>query len=421
VSNGRRRGIAAVAITLMTALVTLLAALLRRPSPAPTPPTTLAPVAQAQPSANGSGPRRGAGRWFALLLALLSGTLTAALTLDYDVSLYLKILVGTATVAITAFGVRGPRFRYPAAALVVFGPSLVLGLAMVFTAILLTADPEDGDISVLVVSALCAITVVAAIAWSLSTWHVGAWLEPTALVVTAALLGGISLLGLYSAGTTIARADVDGSGELFLSAPRTDATLEVYAPVPETPDPYVRFTITATRPVRWALVLTGAAMIRGDTLGGDRVAVSDGAPQVLTGELRTRTAEFHAHLRAPIATRSASRAVVTFPGYRSGFVSDPRSGDIAYVPRKLHITLDAGRLSGLETVTQVSPPLTGAGHLTWEADDRLDQVSYSTFDQGADDVARNKLFAVAIFLGTAAACLISAMQSVLNRRRPITE
>jgi hypothetical protein len=416
--------VVALIIAVITALVT---ALLRRParlpsaSRAPSAPEMPALVTgQLTPKRRES--RRGAGRWFVLLLALVSGTLTAILTFDYDAPPYATILVGTATVAINAFGMRGPRFRYHATALLIFGMSLVLGLAMVFSTILLTADPQDGDIYVLVVSAVCVITVVGAIAWSLSTWHVGTWLEPTALVITAVLLGGVSLLGLYSAGTTLEPVWASGSGELYLSAPDADTTFTVQSLIPGDPSgPYMGITITATRPVRWALVLTGAAMIRTDTIGGDRVTVSDGSPQVVTGELRDGTAEFHARLLAPIAAHSASRTTVMFPGYGRGFEGRPRSGESTHTPRTLRVTLDVGLLLGLETVTQANPPLANPLRLEWQADDWLGPVSYSTFDQGADDVARNKLFAVAIFLGTAAACLISAMQSVLNRRRPITE
>lgn len=444
-SSGRRSGVAAFAVLLIAVLVSLV----RRSRPAQPagwrPPESISTPEAETPQPSQDRPRRSRARWLLVLLALAAGAWSAVRITDFGSPPHLQLAIGTATIVISAFCLRGPFPRYGAPVYVLLALCVAVGISLVLANILISADPEDGDIYLLVISALCAIVGVAAIAWCLSTWNVRrAVVEPAALVVTAVLLGGISLLGLYSAGTTIEPADVYGSGSLYLSRANLDAELDVSSPNPEYRDIGVRFVVTTSkpaggRPARWALVLTGAARIRADTINRDDVTVREGRgnedasfppdrpPQVVEGSLQQGRAEFSARLLSPIAARSASRTAVTFPSYgagtRYGLDEDERAlleaGDrpITRPPRSLHVALDAGSLFGLQTVTQADPPLENPHQLTWQADDQLGQVSYATFDQSADDIARNKLFAVAIFLGTAAACLISAMQSILARSR----
>jgi hypothetical protein len=291
----------------------------------------------------------------------------------------------------------------------------------------LSSDPADGAIYLLVVSALCAITAVGAIAWLASTWHVGGdLLEPVALVVTAAVLGGVSLIGLYSAGTAIDSAEVYGSGDLYLSVPDVDAELDVSTLRPEwdRDGAFPEFVIKrAEGRTLGARRHRGGQTPRrhGRRRSHHRARIDrpdppnfDDAPQVLSGPLRDGRARFSARLRAPIAARSASRAAVTFPRYGAGSedgldgvrgsLLTSGTGAKVYSPGSLHIALEAGFVFGLETVTQADPPLVDPRHLTWESDFGLGSVSY-------------KLFTVAIFLGTAQACLISAMQLVISGRR----
>lgn len=52
----------------------------------------------------------------------------------------------------------------------------------------------------------------------------------------------------------------------------------------------------------------------------------------------------------------------------------------------------------------------------WGTEDVLNPVAFVLFDQQAEDRARNQLFVIAILLGTAASCVVAALQSALRLR-----
>jgi hypothetical protein len=401
-----------------------------------------------QPVAKPAGPQPpGPSRWLVLILALAGAAALIWLSADlyYRPSAYAALAAATAV--LSAIGLRGPRRRYG-----VFGSILLMAcgtfaVISLIMAVIFNSDSDDGSLYSLLLLALCATASLAVVAWMMSTWGIlGRRLEPVALVVVASVLAGMSLLGIYSAGTTIESEPRVGSGTLYVSVPNLEMNLEVsasaaYPTIPGEGGPLLRFIIDISPPtsgnaVRWALILTGEAKILPNTLRGTGTSVRDetlaessfdsGQVQVVSGILHNGVATFTADAEAPLAVRSASRTAVSFPRYGTGnsqisqqrrALLSPAIGLDQFAPSALAVTLDAGSVAPLETLSQANPSPTTLGRLRWQAKDQLESVSYVTFNQRADDVARNKLFAVAVFLSTAAACLVSAMQSALHMRR----
>ena len=190
------------------------------------------------------------------------------------------------------------------------------------------------------------------------------------------------------------------------------------------------------RSVRWAVILTGAARLSADyrwglDIGDVQTVTWPGRPQaqVFAGTATGFGAtEFGGYAGAPWAVASASRAAVSTPS----FVADLAPGALgvdgqAVVARALgtqpqrpahaSIVFDGGELGPLRSMSGASPSPAAPGTPRWTATGVLPDISYVVFDQSADDAARNGLFVVAILLGTATACGVGAMQSLLHSRK----
>jgi hypothetical protein len=128
----------------------------------------------------------------------------------------------------------------------------------------------------------------------------------------------------------------------------------------------------------------------------------------------------------PWAVASASRIAVALPSFDTQGVGDLFPATIATMtkalgaapqqPERFTVNYTGGRLiRPLETLTSAFPAPTDPDNLAWASTAGLRGVTYVIFDQAADDAARNRLFVVAILLGTAAAKGCPAMTGTLDR------
>ena len=246
----------------------------------------------------------------------------------------------------------------------------------------------------------------------------------------------VSLLGLDSLITPIRPMSTTGGAALYVADPDVElhftisANGEYAGDEPDRAGPYVTATIY-TEPgtsTRWALVLTGAARLTAHhaTTDGTRLETYP-TGQVLSGVANEHKAGgFGGYTLSRWSATSAARTTVSLPTFGNGPVADLDAADERVLtralgaeprqPEGLDIVFDGGNLGLLRSLTSASPaPRDG---LVWQSRDKLERVTYVIFDQGRDDAAQAGLFVLAILLGTAAACLVGAMQALVHVRTP---
>ncbi|HKS46472.1 MAG TPA: hypothetical protein VJT49_15445 [Amycolatopsis sp.] len=405
----------------------------RRPEP-PSPPRAPQPAPEPATTRVGRSGRATAGLVLADLVAL-GASLLAAYRMREELAGVFSLL----TVLISAIGLRGPVRRSRLPATILFTLTGFAAVLFVELLLLLALDNID-DVTFLLLETMIGLSVIGVAGWLTATWSSSRYLEPVALVLAAALLGGLSLAGLRSLTAPIVSAPTEGGATLYVSDPsvplswQVQAAAERFLPGQEPSGPMTSMAVTTEpgRTVRWVMVLSGAARLDsqvrwGFDTGLVRMITLPGRQQAVIGTTSGFGAtEFGGYTQAPWAVTTASRAAVWLPFFASQPPStlseDVRSaltdalGTAPQRPARLGIEFHGGDLGPLRTLTSASPPSADPGQLIWKAPGALRAVTYVIFDQSADDVARNGLFVVAILLGTAAASLLAAMQALVHPR-----
>lgn len=350
---------------------------------------------------------------------------------------------GLLAVGLSAVGLRGPSRRSGLLAMTLF--VLVGGAAL-----LLLTDAWMGGLGAVgylfdlfdIVSWLLRITigisVIAVGGWLTATWSSNRCIEPVALTLAAAVLCASSLTGLNLITASMVSPPITGKAALYVSDPTvplrwqsgTDAryaTLERQGAAGTTFLSHIT-PLEGAPSIRWAIVLTGSARL--DPSLSDVHLIDTPKHQIVTGASGAEddaVSGFFGRTQKPWVAASASRIVVSLPRFST---PEPSRLDVKLhaaltevlkspprQPAHVEIEFDGGGLGPMLTLTSASPPSAILGRPHWTATNELRPVTYAIFDQSAEDASRNGLFVVAILLGTAAASLVGAMQTIIQRGR----
>jgi hypothetical protein len=354
--------------------------------------------------------------------------------------------LAVASLILFGFLLRGPQVRYGRIVVIVSCVGAGLAIALGLTAaveLALTVDP----IQLLILGAVG----LAALGFSLflfATWAPGwPYVEPMALAVLAVFVGAVSLTGLRILSSPLDEPTPVGYGELYVQGHTHGPISLVVATSPQNEDRSVSLDIEnlSRSPARWALLLAADArldhLILDSGVNERRFAVPIGADvagfwgaQLFWG--RTAPGDFDeisGNAVTSYAAASVSRTAVVLPSYGPGYPPGPDAASAAIIRRVLggqpaqpsswhpDITVDAGPLDLLSTVTQARPPLADPTWLRWNSHG-ITFVSFATLNQHADDIVRNYFFALATLVGVAGAGLLAGVQAAVHiaahRERP---
>ncbi|SEC66549.1 hypothetical protein SAMN04489727_4603 [Amycolatopsis tolypomycina] len=437
--SGRHRRLGLV-VVLSAVLGALLGRLLTtRPQGGALHPGAAASVTTADVpvTARGSGSqqrvRRGTSAGYGLLASLLLAVSGWQINLDHGLPAQ---IAAVAAVLVLVVALRGSAKRRGRWASGVLAGLAILAIALALVLIMSELPGSTADVNGLLAPLMLFIVLVGTVAWLVASRGRVVLAEVAALLLIASMLGFVSFASIPRFTAPVAAPELAGNAVVFAVDPIAELSVEFSY---ESWGPAGMWMSLRVRPVgdierlvsrAWVILLLDGLRFKVEQQqAGNGILLTDAADgsQILSGALGQSDSTYAGFVTGSFEQSAASRSVVSLPAVHA---ASPRRlhqpsnvvqivGHLLVSPRSLAISVDGGNLDPLVTVTQASPPLEVQNKLFWSAQNELVGITYSTFDQGAEDRSRNVLFVIAILLGAATACLVAAMQVLLRMNPPL--
>lgn len=391
----------------------------------------------------GSAGRR-ASSWASLIVATSSGVGSAAVALSGH-ALLAQILV-LLSMAICALTLRGPER--------LTGLFVTISLSILLSAEVLVSGAAilqgfDSSTSALYLLQLTIFSILALgiIVCLGATWS-SAWdfTEPVAIGLVALSLGALCVPGLYYLSQEIYSPYLTGSALLFTTGvPSQNVALYASASGIGGEEAF-QVSNLSKKPVRWALLVAGAARVldyqltpRSGAATANLIASGSGLnsdqndvdAQLFSGNLSGNgsSLSISGTSAGSFADSTTDRTAVALPDFGQGLLSEVSSktgneiirvlGSIPIFrpPPDFTAYISSGPLFPLDSVTSVSLAPTqdpdNQRNLEWTIHGSA-QINYSTVNQGSADSDSNLLFVFAVLLGVAGASVLASLQSAIH-------
>ena len=347
--------------------------------------------------------------------------------------------------ALSSFVLRGPRQRNYQ---VIIGITIILVFVQFTGVIFATALGMLNSIDPI---SLIELTVFGICGFGIALILVVTWVrgwpfaEPLAAGLIAISLGALCLPGVRAFTETLQFPQVNGAALLFATGSQAQEVSLIVITDPLRPPPTPEdFDIesSGSHLIHWALLLVGDARLkrietsphverRDLFVGGSQIVVPVPAPaQLFFGIVNSSSmSTVTGNSVGRFVNSTSDRLAVSLPAYGQGLLSFVSSDVRQTIASALggsptlrdvgafKLFLSGGNLTGLESVSQVSPPLTPNAELPksiqWSDALRL-SPTYVITDQNALDTTSNILFVFAILLGVAGAGLLASLQGIIH-------
>jgi hypothetical protein len=371
---------------------------------------------------------------------------SAALTgasrwLDIHYQLIAMGVLLIAAIALSAYLLLGPEFKYPKT---ITGIALVLLSVQLFlltdtVAVGLTYAADTSYVLQVIVFALCGLTALLCIGVTWFTYS--AFAEPIAIGIASLALGALCLPGVTRFTRTISYPSVSNGQATLYSDAQAGYPLSLAVSYQNSFNNTAQtegFTISnsSRQDVRWALTVDGPARLTNVELFNPniryhRISFTPYATeQVFTGTVGPETFEsITGHTSASFASYTSDAAAVALPGYGGGYggmlIGHERNfvvGFLHHIPALSSIsnmvtTVTAGPRLPFESLTDSYPAPVASSNPSayeWESKGLPIDVRYAVTLENAANSTTSALFTFSVLLGVAGAGVLASLQGIIR-------